>query len=428
MGASEEFKEAIKKGKLAEALMLAMSQAVELKITTWVATPETEATGKKGKRLKTKFNLIEGIENEIGEELIGKYQELQKLHFSQVAAGSETIKNNLESLEKMLILMGNIQQNDQLEEENYYLSSAENESLTIEAEKRAVNLVKEQEELETEEEKIIDLRVGKTTEEEKEAIALNIETEENLEIVGQQDEEKQDEIVELEIENIAVEAIPEGEEEKIFETELATENIEETTPQAEKEKIFETELATENIEEAALEWEEEKQDEAEELEIENIAVEAIPEGEEEKIFETEFKIENIEEATPQAEEEKIFETELATENIEEETLKWEEEAQTETKEELTSEEEWEELLETDEVKNETSSAEDEDWGDWMTEEAEETSKIPNLEALDLEDDRDWEEELETSEEINSEKDNSFSFEDWLNDEEQSNKQEEKTEQ
>ena len=360
MGASEEFKEAIKKGKLAEALMLAMSQAVELKITTWVATPETEATGKKGKRLKTKFNLIEGIENEIGEELIGKYQELQKLHFSQVAAGSETIKNNLESLEKMLILMGNIQQNDQLEEENYYLSSAENESLTIEAEKRAVNLVKEQEELETEEEKIIDLRVGKTTEEEKEAIALNIETEENLEIVGQQDEEKQDEIVELE--------------------------------------------------------------------IENIAVEAIPEGEEEKIFETEFKIENIEEATPQAEEEKIFETELATENIEEETLKWEEEAQTETKEELTSEEEWEELLETDEVKNETSSAEDEDWGDWMTEEAEETSKIPNLEALDLEDDRDWEEELETSEEINSEKDNSFSFEDWLNDEEQSNKQEEKTEQ
>lgn len=39
MAASEEFKQALRAGKLAEAFVVAMSKTPELEITTWIASP-----------------------------------------------------------------------------------------------------------------------------------------------------------------------------------------------------------------------------------------------------------------------------------------------------------------------------------------------------------------------------------------------------
>ncbi|MBR8828743.1 MAG: hypothetical protein DSM107014_12725 [Gomphosphaeria aponina SAG 52.96 = DSM 107014] len=318
MGASEAFKDAVKAGKLTEALMLAMSQAVELKITTWVVSPE--AREKQGKRLKTKLNLIEGIENEIGEELIGKYEEVQNLHFSQVAAGSETIRNNLESLEKMLRLMVTLQQD------------RENNEQIREREKQ---------------------------------------------LPGEQGTEVNPQVSYLE-ENREPREKLEGEVEK---------------------KELETEEAEANYLEENIEL-------IENLETEANTQEIFLEGNIEENLEFEANYQYLAEQPE-------FEIDLEVkENLE--VLILEEKPILETIEESALEAEWEEVLEAEEVSNQSKQEDDEEWGDWMEEEPEAT--IPQIETLDLEDDKGWEEDLETNPEIEAEKDGSFSFEDWINDE------------
>jgi hypothetical protein len=107
MASSDDFKEQLKAGNITEALALALSKAVELKITTWVASAEDgveAAEAKPGHRLHTRINMIEGdIENEIGEEFLGygRYRELRQFHLDQVAEGNKIIQNNLKSLQKL---------------------------------------------------------------------------------------------------------------------------------------------------------------------------------------------------------------------------------------------------------------------------------------------------------------------------------------
>ena len=86
MKSSEEFKQALRAGKLNEAFLVAMSNAPELHITTWVTSAsdthdwESHSQPQAGKCLRTHINLIEGkIENEIGEQFVGdRYPEIQQ--------------------------------------------------------------------------------------------------------------------------------------------------------------------------------------------------------------------------------------------------------------------------------------------------------------------------------------------------------------
>ncbi|HEY9606279.1 MAG TPA: hypothetical protein V6C85_32025 [Allocoleopsis sp.] len=107
MASSDDFRQLLKAGKITEALALALSEAIELKITTWVAseTDEIDTTiGKPGHRLHTRINTIAGdIENEIGDRFLsnGPYRELRQFHLDQVAEGNEIVQNNLKSLQKL---------------------------------------------------------------------------------------------------------------------------------------------------------------------------------------------------------------------------------------------------------------------------------------------------------------------------------------
>lgn len=107
MASSDNFREQLKAGNITEALALALSQSVELKITTWVASGADEGETEQaqpGYRLRTRINLIEGdIENEIGDQFIanGPYRELRQFHLDQVAEGHKIIQNNLKSLQKL---------------------------------------------------------------------------------------------------------------------------------------------------------------------------------------------------------------------------------------------------------------------------------------------------------------------------------------
>jgi hypothetical protein len=107
MAKSDDFREHIKTGNITEALALALSQATELKITTWVSTGTSEAEiadAKPGNRLQTRINMIAGdIENEIGDQFLGNapYREIRQFHLEQVALGNQIIKSNLQSLQKL---------------------------------------------------------------------------------------------------------------------------------------------------------------------------------------------------------------------------------------------------------------------------------------------------------------------------------------
>ena len=115
MTASEEFKQKIRAGQLFDAFALAVSEAIELKITTWVSSSNIETQSIIAKDepfsescLRTRINLFKGeIDNEIGSTLIGNkdYAELQKLHQEQVQQGREIILKNLESLQKMFVVL-----------------------------------------------------------------------------------------------------------------------------------------------------------------------------------------------------------------------------------------------------------------------------------------------------------------------------------
>jgi hypothetical protein len=113
--AIEEFKEKLRSGEIYDALTIAMSEAIELKVTTWVSSAE-ESQGtldrepQSGRCLRTRINIVDGeVENEIGSDFIGNeaYAELQRFHLEQVREGREILLKNLESLQKMFVVLSN---------------------------------------------------------------------------------------------------------------------------------------------------------------------------------------------------------------------------------------------------------------------------------------------------------------------------------
>ena len=115
MTSSEDFKQAIKKGNINEAFLVAMTNASELNITTKIITADGHSTDvgpEIDNYLHTHINLIEGkIENEFGEKLTGdRYSEIKEFHLQQVTKGHQIIQENLLSLQKMFQLMSSFQQ------------------------------------------------------------------------------------------------------------------------------------------------------------------------------------------------------------------------------------------------------------------------------------------------------------------------------
>ncbi|MGB0560769.1 MAG: hypothetical protein ACPGVO_03075 [Spirulinaceae cyanobacterium] len=111
MPPSETFRDRLRAGQLQDAFLLAMGQAVELNVTTWVAAG-ADITATTGHRLQTHIDLVQGdIENEIGERFITQtdYQPLRQFHLQQVAESQRIIRQNLQSLQQLFTVLANVQ-------------------------------------------------------------------------------------------------------------------------------------------------------------------------------------------------------------------------------------------------------------------------------------------------------------------------------
>lgn len=112
MTVSDDFKEHLKAGKIGDALILALGEAVELQITTWVASADS-AQPLSGSRMRTRINIVEGeIDNEVGSQFIGNgpYIELRQFHQEQVQEGRQIIQNNLASLQQLFTVLASLSQ------------------------------------------------------------------------------------------------------------------------------------------------------------------------------------------------------------------------------------------------------------------------------------------------------------------------------
>ncbi len=119
MTVSDDFKEQLKAGKIGDALIQALGEAVELQITTWVASADSEAKVSPdgqplpGNRIRTRINIVEGeIDNEVGSQFIGNgpYTELRQFHQEQVQEGRQTIQNNLATLQQLFTVLASLSQ------------------------------------------------------------------------------------------------------------------------------------------------------------------------------------------------------------------------------------------------------------------------------------------------------------------------------
>jgi hypothetical protein len=108
---SDAFKEKLQGNNIKDALMMALSEAIELKITTWVSDvndPKTDEEPKPGYRMQTRINIVDGdIQNEVGSLFLsqGPYAELREFHLDQVKEGRQIIQKNIESLQQLFGLL-----------------------------------------------------------------------------------------------------------------------------------------------------------------------------------------------------------------------------------------------------------------------------------------------------------------------------------
>jgi hypothetical protein len=114
MTAITQFQQKLKAGEVRDAFALAISEAVELEITTSVFSGDISIDNLSyleldeplaGYCLRTRINVIDGeIEQEIGEEFMANegYVELKQLHQEQVKQGREILAKNLQNLQQML--------------------------------------------------------------------------------------------------------------------------------------------------------------------------------------------------------------------------------------------------------------------------------------------------------------------------------------
>ncbi|MDX2100753.1 MAG: hypothetical protein SFW36_23485 [Leptolyngbyaceae cyanobacterium bins.59] len=118
MTASDEFKKELRRDDLDTegirgALKMALSEAIELKITTWVVSPDDvgseQAEPKPGYRMQTRINIVDGdIDNEVGSQFLtnGPYTELRDFHLDQVQDGRDIIQQNLINLQHLFGVLG----------------------------------------------------------------------------------------------------------------------------------------------------------------------------------------------------------------------------------------------------------------------------------------------------------------------------------
>ncbi|HEY9635724.1 MAG TPA: hypothetical protein V6D14_20130 [Coleofasciculaceae cyanobacterium] len=117
MTSSDDFKEQLKAGKIVEALTRAVGEAVELEITTWVSSSNSDTNTSieadqppADCRMRTRLNIVDGdIENEVGSRFIGNgpYTELRQFHMAQVQDGPRIIQQNLENLQQLFTVLTN---------------------------------------------------------------------------------------------------------------------------------------------------------------------------------------------------------------------------------------------------------------------------------------------------------------------------------
>lgn len=113
MAVSEDFKRELKAGNIVDALTLALGEAIELEITTWVSSGESDSATVAnqplpGNCMRTRINIVDGdIENEIGTQFIstGPYAELQQFHLEQVHEGRQIIQQNLDNLQQLFTVL-----------------------------------------------------------------------------------------------------------------------------------------------------------------------------------------------------------------------------------------------------------------------------------------------------------------------------------
>lgn len=113
MKPSEQFKQAIREGKIQEAFAIAMGNAPQLQIKTWIADAQAEPNPETSQPqnsscLRTHVNLVEGeILNEIGQSTIDDelYPTLQQFHLDRVSNSHQTVSENLQSLQQMFRLL-----------------------------------------------------------------------------------------------------------------------------------------------------------------------------------------------------------------------------------------------------------------------------------------------------------------------------------
>ncbi|MGK7878250.1 MAG: hypothetical protein AB4426_34585 [Xenococcaceae cyanobacterium] len=347
MAFSDDFKEALRAGKLAEAFVLAISKAVELNITTWVASPKddlnqsvTVGQAQPGKRLRTRINLVQGkIENEIGDQFIGSgsYKELQQFHLEQVKAGNQTIKNNLESLQKMFRLMAEIQQ-QKLGGDHRQIELLDIESQPLLSDEVATSgLEIEPQELAVETSFFPTIT---ETQPNVQAVVPPIEQLPDTESSNLETPTTEMPISEEEVEDSKRVGLDASEDYGI----LTLEDLEPDSETIDLEEGKDLGVTSQTI---------------------DLAEESEPGGE----TVNSLKLEEGEELGF------VFPTQPPTKASDED-------------------EDWEDLLDEASAVNSTASAnmeEEEDWGEWLIEDSESESAIPNLESLDLEDDEDWEE-------------------------------------
>ncbi|HEY9669201.1 MAG TPA: hypothetical protein V6C91_20485 [Coleofasciculaceae cyanobacterium] len=144
MATSDEFKQQLKAGKIVDALTLALGEAVELEITTWVSSANnSDAQSSEAdqpsadSRMRTRMNIVDGaIDNEVGSRFIGNgpYTELRQFHMEQVYQGRQIIQQNLENLQQLFTVLTTTltqmpQASHRLAEGNSALSPSKDENL-----------------------------------------------------------------------------------------------------------------------------------------------------------------------------------------------------------------------------------------------------------------------------------------------------------
>ena len=115
--ASVEFREKLQAvntddtNSIFDALQVALTEAIELEITTWVEPSDTTRSpaesdrGKPGYRMRTRINIVDGdIDNEVGNQFLnsGPYAELREFHVSQVRESRAIVQQNLDNLTQLV--------------------------------------------------------------------------------------------------------------------------------------------------------------------------------------------------------------------------------------------------------------------------------------------------------------------------------------